>query len=115
MGTSVSLVYLHKDIFKKVGFFDERFRATVEWSDMCYRISQKNLSTPFLWFLHLESVQSKIIVAENDEMYQDNIEDRIIRGMKLFYMKYKCQISDLINTYSKKDVIQKLKNKARSS
>ena len=115
MGTSGSLVYLHKDIFKKVGFFDERFRAAVEWSDMCYRISQKNLSTPFLWFPHLESVQSKIIVAENDEMYQDNIEDRIIRGMKLFYMKYKCQISDLINTYSKKDVIQKLKNKARSS
>ena len=48
-------------------------------------------------------------------MYEDNLEDRIIRGMKLFYMKYKCQISDLINTYSKKDVIQKLKNKARSS
>ena len=115
MGTSGSLVYLHKDIFKKVGFFDERFKGAIEWSDMCYRISQKNLSTPFLWFPHLEAVDAKIYVSDNEEIYKDDMEDRIIRGFKLFHMKYKCQIQDLINTYSKKDVVQKLKKKARSS
>ncbi len=115
MGTSGDLVYIHKDVFKKVGFFDERFRAAVEWSDFCYRVSQKNLSTPFLWFPHLDWARSKMIVSDNAEMYSDSVEDRIIRGLKLFHMKYKCQISELIDTYSKKDVINKLKNKTRSS
>ena len=62
-GTAANLVYLHKDIFKKVGFFDERYRAAMEWSDLSYRISQKNLSTPFLWFPHVTSVENKIIFS----------------------------------------------------
>jgi len=115
MGTSGSLVYLHKDVFRKCGFFDERYRAAVEWSDFSYRLSQQNLSTPFLWFPHVKSVSDKLIVSDNNVMYEESMEDRIIRGMKLFYMKYKCQIQDLINTYSKKDVISKLKNKSRTS
>ena len=115
MGTSGSLVYLHKDVFKKCGFFDERYRAAIEWSDFSYRLSQQNLSTPFLWFPHVKSVNDKLIVNDNNVMYQENIEDRILRGMKLFHMKYKCQIQDLIDTYSKKDVISKLKNKSRTS
>tara|TARA_R110000787_G_scaffold244384_1_gene350301 strand:- start:1562 stop:2332 length:771 start_codon:yes stop_codon:yes gene_type:complete len=115
MGTSGSLVYLHKDVFRKCGFFDERYRAAVEWSDFSYRLSQQNLSTPFLWFPHVKSVNDKLIVSDNNVMYEESMEDRIIRGMKLFYMKYKCQIQDLINTYSKKDVISKLKNKSRTS
>ena len=115
MGTSGSLVYLHKDVFKKCGFFDERYRAAVEWSDFSYRLSQQNLSTPFLWFPHVKSVGDKLIVNDNEVMYEESMEDRILRGMKLFYMKYKCQIQDLINTYSKKDVITKLKTKSRTS
>jgi len=115
MGTSGSLVYLHKDVFRKCGFFDERYRAAVEWSDFSYRLSQQNLSTPFLWFPHVKSVNDKLIVSDNNVMYEESMEDRIIRGMKLFYMKYKCQIQDLIDTYSKKDVISKLKNKSRTS
>jgi len=115
MGTSGSLVYLHKDVFRKCGFFDERYRAAVEWSDFSYRLSQQNLSTPFLWFPHVKSVSDKLIVSDNNVMYEESMEDRIIRGMKLFYMKYKCQIQDLIDTYSKKDVISKLKNKSRTS
>ena len=115
MGTSGSLVYLHKDVFKKCGFFDERYRAAIEWSDFSYRLSQQNLSTPFLWFPHVKSVNDKLIINDNNVMYQENIEDRILRGMKLFHMKYKCQIQDLIDTYSKKDVISKLKNKSRTS
>ena len=98
MGTSGSLVYLHKDVFKKCGFFDERYRAAVEWSDFSYRLSQQNLSTPFLWFPHVKSVNDKLIVNDNEVMYEESMEDRILRGMKLFYMKYKCQIQDLINT-----------------
>ena len=115
MGTSGALVYLHRDVFKKCGFFDERYRAAVEWSDFSYRLSQQNLSTPFLWFPHVKAVNDKLIVNDTEVMYEESMEDRILRGMKLFYMKYKCQIQDLINIYTKKDVISKLKNKSRTS
>ena len=114
-GTAGNLVYLHKDIFKKVGFFDERYRAAMEWSDLLYRISQKNLSTPFLWFPHVTSVEDKLIFNDHMERYEDELEERVLRGMKLFYMKNKCEIKDLIDVFSRKDVIQKLKNKSRSS
>lgn len=114
-GTAANLVYLHKDVFKKVGFFDERYRAAMEWSDFSYRISQKNLSTPFLWFPHVTSVKDKIIFHDHVERYEDDLEERVLRGMKVFYMKNKCEIKDLIDVFSKKDVIQKLKNKSRSS
>ena len=114
-GTAANLVYLHKDVFKKVGFFDERYRAAMEWSDLSYRISQKNLSTPFLWFPHVTSVENKIIFHDHVERYKDDLEERVLRGMKVFYMKTKCEIKDLIDVFSKKDVIQKLKNKSRSS
>ncbi len=49
------------------------------------------------------------------ERYEDELEERVLRGMKVFYMKNKCEIKDLIDVFSKKDVIQKLKNKSRSS
>jgi hypothetical protein len=98
-----------------VGFFDERYRAAMEWSDLLYRISQRNLSTPFLWFPHVTSVENKLIFNDFTERYQDELEERVLRGMKLFYMKNKCEIKDLIDIFSKKDVIQKLKNKSRSS
>lgn len=114
-GTAANLVYLHKDVFKKVGFFDERYRAAMEWSDFSYRISQKNLSTPFLWFPHVTSVEDKLILNDHVERYEDELEERVLRGMKVFYMKNKCEIKDLIDVFSKKDVIQKLKNKSRSS
>ena len=110
-GVGGNFAYLHKDVFKKVGFFDERYKGTMEWADFAYRISQKNLSTPFLWFPSLESAREKIIINDNDTNYTENAEDRLIRGMKVFYLKFKCEIKDLINIYTSKDIVQKLKKK----
>ncbi len=110
-GIGGNFAYLHKDVFKKVGFFDERYKGTMEWADYSYRIAQKNLSTPFLWFPSLESAKDKIIINDNDSNYTESTEDRLIRGMKVFYLKFKCEIKDLINIYSSKDIIQKLKKK----
>ena len=92
-GTSGGFVYTHTDVYEKVGFLDERYRAAMEWSDFAYRVSQKNLSTPFLWFPSLESAKNKIVTnVNNDKRYEEDFEDRLVRGMKIFYLKFKCEI-----------------------
>tara|TARA_R100000005_G_C4994835_1_gene201769 strand:- start:2133 stop:2900 length:768 start_codon:yes stop_codon:yes gene_type:complete len=114
-GTSGGFVYTHTDVYEKVGFLDERYRAAMEWSDFAYRVSQKNLSTPFLWFPSLESAKNKIVTnVNNDKRYEEDFEDRLVRGMKIFYLKFKCEIKDLVDTFSKQDVIDKLKKKVRT-
>ena len=62
-----------------------------------------------------ESAKNKIVTnVNNDKRYEEDFEDRLVRGMKIFYLKFKCEIKDLVDTFSKQDVIDKLKKKVRT-
>jgi hypothetical protein len=109
------LIYTRKSVYAKVGFFDERFKSAFEVSDLYKRCSDKGIVPPFGWFVDIDITQPNI--SYNTDSYStykfaDDIEDRYIRGLKLFYMKYKVQIDKIYDTFSKQDVVNKIKKLA---
>ena len=109
------VIYLNTNTVKKVGFFDERYKTTFELLDYYKRSADTGVTTPFGWFATISNVKDNIFNQENKpntkhKVYtSDNIEDRIISGMKLFKLKYKAMVNDLTNIFSKSDVVKKLK------
>jgi len=116
-GFNGHLMYCKKNVFEKVGFFDERYRSTFEASDFSKRCGDKGLTTPFGWFADITNKEN-ILYQENRQDYahssvnSETIEDRFLRGMKVFNLKYQAQFQDLLNIFSQKDVISKLKSLA---
>lgn len=113
-GFNGRITYIRKSAFKKVGFFDERYHAAFELADFYKRCSDRGLTTPFGWFPDISFdehlIEENQVLYDNKQSYNlDDIEDRMIRGMKVFYLKYKSQIADLYDLYSKIDVVNKLK------
>lgn len=113
-GFNGHLMYCRKSVFEKVGFFDERYRSSFESSDFSKRCGDKGVTTPFGWFADI-SKSENILYQENrpDKIHpiinSDTVEDRFLRGMKVFTTKYKAQFQELLNVFSQKDVISKLK------
>lgn len=113
-GFNGNLMYCRKSVFEKVGFFDERYRSSFEASDFSKRCGDKGITTPFGWFADINKKEN-ILYQENrpDKVHpvinSDTVEDRFLKGMKVFKMKYKAQFQELLNVYSQKDVISKLK------
>ena len=113
-GFNSHLMYCRKNVFEKVGFFDERYRSSFEASDFYKRCGDKGLTTPFGWFADITEKEN-ILYQENrpDKIHStinsDTVEDRFIRGLKVFNLKYQAQFQELLNIFSQKDVISKLK------
>lgn len=109
------IVYINKNTLLKTGFLDERYKSAYEKVDYFKRCSDNGLTTPIGWFVDVENVYENILYQGNrpsfiHEVFNSNtVEDRLVRGMKLFHLKFKSELKDLINTFSQKDVISKLK------
>ena len=110
------LLYLTRETIKKVGFFDERYKGAFEGSDYYKRASDKGVTSYFGWFADVKGSSNNILYQTNrpDSIHpvfnSDTVEDRIIKSMKVFNLKFKTQPQNLFEIYSQKDVVQKLKN-----
>ena len=110
------LLYLTRDTIKKVGFFDERYKGAFEGSDYYKRASDRGVTSYFGWFADIEDSSSNIYYQTNRPDFihpvfnSNTVEDRIIKSMKVFNLKFKTQPQNLFEIYSQKDVVQKLKS-----
>lgn len=113
-GFNGNLILLKKSTVVHAGFFDERYKGAFEIGDYYKKCADAGITTQFGWFADVQNVQDNILYQNNTPTWQhpvlnhDSVEDRIIRGMKVFYMKYKAQFQDLLNIYTSKDVISRL-------
>ncbi len=108
--------YLNKNTVRKVGFFDERYKTTFELLDYYKRAADAGVTTPFGWFATVGGMDTNIYNQTNSPDFEhkqfskDGVEDRIIRGMKVFKLKFKAMVNELTNIFSQKDVVNKMKN-----
>ena len=101
--------FIKKTAFEKVGFIDERYKHSFEISDFYKRCGDKGITSPFGWFAGVKNSYDNITMQKVSSISSAEVEDDIIRSMKVFYLKYKTQMSDILNTFTKADVIKKLK------
>lgn len=101
--------FIKKTAFEKVGFIDERYKYSFEISDFYKRCGDKGITSPFGWFAGVKNSYDNITMQKVNSITASEVEDDIIRSMKVFYLKYKTQMSDILDTFTKNDVVKKLK------
>jgi len=104
------LIYFKKSVVEKIGLFDERYHNFFEITDFYKKGGDFGLCTPLGWVM--DSSASEKYYYIQDIAVNDNTkyEDDMLRGMKVFYLKYKTDMEKIINIFSKEDIITKLKN-----
>lgn len=75
-----NFIFIHNDIVKYVGYFDEQFDSTFSDYDMIHRLNLKNKSTPLGWI--------PTIVNNNFIEYIDSFPKPSPKNLALFKHKY---------------------------
>lgn len=120
-GFNGNLIMLNKKTIELAGFFDERYKGAFEVGDYYKKCSDVGITVPYGWFVDVKNVEDNLLYQTNlptkthETMNQQTLEDRMIRGMKVFHMKYKAQFNELLNIYTANDVISKIKSLASRS
>ncbi len=105
-------VYLKKSVLERVGFFDERYKSALEFIDFYKRCSDNGVTTQFGWFADVDIDPLSILYNDCEYEFVGDLEDRYIIGLKVFRMKFKLLPDECMTTFSKNDVITKMKNMA---
>jgi len=89
---SKHFVYLNLKCIKEIGYFDEKYQDSFEALDYYYRLYNKGLSTPVSYFTSPNINKFNVIEQPTTTPFE---EDIMLRGLKLFKLKYNYTPVDL--------------------